>query len=815
VPSLTPTVGRATAWTRLLSLVLSLTVLLLAVAPVAATSIQTDLWVYAQGDTVNVSGDGFGPAENVQIVTTDPYGVVVDDGITTSDPSGYIAYSFVLNSDVPGIYDVVATGLSSGLTASTQFDPAVNLQLFGSDALQHGATPGQGFGNIPQGTAVAFNATANLSTADDGTSVSWAVAQISGPSAVLTTASGTFTNPANVPGPGGNSPCCTGAPATVGVSVATGALTVGTTYVVRLQITGTSASPTNSPINPQDLFFNFTVVAGGKAPGSVIINNIPASAVYGDSFTPTFTKLGDGTASATSSTPSTCSISSGVVSFDGVGTCTLQASVTEGTNHLAANGPNQSFTIDQRPVTVTVDAGQQKIYGDSDPLAFTYSITSGSLAFSDSFSGALSRLSGEDVGTYAIVQNTLSLGPNYDLGFIGDDFTINPAHLTVTADDQVRLYGEANPALTYTISGFANGETDAVVSGSADCSTTADATTAVADSPVDIDCTAGSLSAANYDFPAANFVSGSLTINPAHLTVTADDQVRLYGEANPALTYTISGFANGEDDSVVSGSADCSTTAILTSPVSGNPYPITCTAGSLAAANYDFPAANFVAGELTINPAHLTVTADDKTKVLNSANPPLTYTISGFVNGETDAVVSGEADCSTTAILTSPVSGNPYPITCTVGSLSAANYDFPAANFVPGELIIQYAALGTICLGSPGHQILQPINFDGTSVFKKGSTVPAKFRVCDANGNSIGTAGLVTSFRLIGTLSGTFCPVDEAVDSTTPDTAFRWSATDQLWIYNINTKNLQANKTYTYEIKLNDGTSITFMFGLK
>jgi hypothetical protein len=113
----------ATVWTRLLSFVLSLTVLLLAVAPVLATSISTDLWVYQQGDTVNVSGDGFGASENVEIVTTDPYAVEVDRGIVTSDEFGNIAYSFVLTSDVPGIYDVVATGLTSGLTASTQFDP--------------------------------------------------------------------------------------------------------------------------------------------------------------------------------------------------------------------------------------------------------------------------------------------------------------------------------------------------------------------------------------------------------------------------------------------------------------------------------------------------------------------------------------------------------------------------------------------------------------------------------------------------------------------------------------------------------------------
>jgi hypothetical protein len=80
------------------------------------------------------------------------------------------------------------------------------------------------------------------------------------------------------------------------------------------------------------------------------------------------------------------------------------------------------------------------------------------------------------------------------------------------------------------------------------------------------------------------------------------------------------------------------------------------------------------------------------------------------------------------------------------------------------------------------------VNADGSSLFKQGSTVPAKFRVCDANGNSIGMPDVVTSFRLIKAVSGLdFSPVDKAVVSTTPDTAFRWSAADQ-WIFNINTK---------------------------
>jgi hypothetical protein len=127
---------------------------------------------------------------------------------------------------------------------------------------------------------------------------------------------------------------------------------------------------------------------------------------------------------------------------------------------------------------------------------------------------------------------------------------------------------------------------------------------------------------------------------------------------------------------------------------------------------------------------------------------------------------------------------------------------------------ILYASTGT-CLGSSGHAILQPVNADGTSVFKQKSTVPAKFRVCDANGNSIGTPGVVSNFRLVQIINGTTQDVDEAVVSTTPDAAFRWAATDQQWIFNMNTKNLAANATYLYRITLNDGSAIDFRFGLK
>src|SRR6185436_5323141 len=62
------------------------------------------------------------------------------------------------------------------------------------------------------------------------------------------------------------------------------------------------------------------------------------------------------------------------------------------------------FTIKKRAITITADA-KSKVYGQPDPT-LTYQVTSGSLAFSDAFTGALSREVGELVGTYAIQQNT-------------------------------------------------------------------------------------------------------------------------------------------------------------------------------------------------------------------------------------------------------------------------------------------------------------------------------------------------------------------------------------------------------------------------
>jgi hypothetical protein len=110
------------------------------------------------------------------------------------------------------------------------------------------------------------------------------------------------------------------------------------------------------------------------------------------------------------------------------------------------------------------------------------------------------------------------------------------------------------------------------------------------------------------------------------------------------------------------------------------------------------------------------------------------------------------------------------------------------------------------------------VNADGSSVIKKGSTVPVKFRVCDANGMSIGTAGVITGSPaapvLVSKSTGAG-GVDESVYSTTPDTSFRWDPSAQQWIYNQATSNLTSGVVYTYKIPLNDGTWITYRFSIR
>ena len=114
--------------------------------------------------------------------------------------------------------------------------------------------------------------------------------------------------------------------------------------------------------------------------------------------------------------------------------------------------------------------------------------------------------------------------------------------------------------------------------------------------------------------------------------------------------------------------------------------------------------------------------------------------------------------------------------------------------------------------------ILPPINANGTSVFKQGSTVPVKFTVCDANDNpsSDQTAVFASSYgsiTVLNTVRGTVDNINETTYTDILDVAFRYSS--GIWIFNMATNNLTKGSTYTFHINLKDGSYISFTFGTK
>lgn len=104
-------------------------------------------------------------------------------------------------------------------------------------------------------------------------------------------------------------------------------------------------------------------------------------------------------------------------------------------------------TITKAPITVKAD-DKQKQFGDTDPT-FTYSITEGKLYGTDAFVGRLERTEGKDVGEYQIQQGSLSAGANYELEFVPGTLTINKREVEVKALYASKIYGDADPSLTY------------------------------------------------------------------------------------------------------------------------------------------------------------------------------------------------------------------------------------------------------------------------------------------------------------------------------------------------------------------------------
>ena len=398
---------------------------------------------------------------------------------------------------------------------------------------------------------------------------------------------------------------------------------------------------------------------------------------------------GDGTASI-----------SGTLLQTGAFPITLTVQETSGT--MQSSTQSTTITVNKLTLTVTVD-DQSRTYGSSNPaltvsyLGFVNGDDASDLTTAPTASTAATVTS--DVGGYAITASG-GVDDNYTFNYVDGTLTVTPAPLTATAEDKSKTYGSANPALTIAYSGFLNGDTEADITAP-DISTSATITSGVGAYPV----TLSSGGATNYTL---SLVNGTLTVNQAILTVTADDRSRTYGSSNPALTVSYLGFVNGDDASNLTTAPTASTAATVTSDIGG--YAITASGG--VDDNYTF---NYVDGTLTITPAPLTATAEDKSKIFGTINPPLTVTYSGFLNGDDPDDIDNIPSISTSASQFSDVGA--YLISLSGGTDN--NYSF---NLINGTLTITKAA-ATVNISNLNQ------NFDGNPKPVTTSTAPSGLTV--------------------------------------------------------------------------------------
>jgi len=356
------------------------------------------------------------------------------------------------------------------------------------------------------------------------------------------------------------------------------------------------------------------------------------------------------------------------------GTYTTSASGSDSNYNLRF--VDGSLVINKASLTATGNSLSTTYNGVNQTVGgFTVTGLQGSDTPSSLTSITASGASGKNAGSYA---NAVTAGTetNYTVSTVNGSLDIAKAEATVTANSATLRYNGVDQTVSgFTASGLVGGEAEAVLTGVSASLTKKNAGTYA---------TRASGSDSNYNL---RFVDGSLVINKAHLTVSANDASKTYGDANPALSTTVSGFVNGENLSTsgLTGIGLASTSA--DQRTGAGTAIITASAGTLAASNYDFT--TFTNGTLTITKRPVTVHANDLSKTYGDANPTLSYTVDADRVGSSRGLVNGDAlagNLSTTATRTSAVGEYLIDASALANPLINPNYLVTANN---GKLIVE------------------------------------------------------------------------------------------------------------------------------
>ena len=263
--------------------------------------------------------------------------------------------------------------------------------------------------------------------------------------------------------------------------------------------------------------------------------------------------------------------------------------------------PSTTFTVSGAGMTagilVTPPAGFEV---STDNVNFSTTVTIGAAGAIAATAVYIRLTSAAAAGTYTgNIQLTSARATSQSVAITG---MVSPAPLVITAGDVSKTYGTAISgnagSLAFTSTGLQNSETIGSVTisyGAGSAATDAVGTytgSVTASFPV-----GGTFTASNYMITS---LYGDIIVTTAAITITANNQSKIFGQVNPALTVSYSGFVNNDTPAQLTALPTVTTTATTTSPA--GQYPIT--ASGAASIDYTFI---YVPGVLTINTGSTTV----------------------------------------------------------------------------------------------------------------------------------------------------------------------------------------------------------------
>jgi hypothetical protein len=252
-----------------------------------------------------------------------------------------------------------------------------------------------------------------------------------------------------------------------------------------------------------------------------------------------------------------------------------------------------NYTLTVNPAgTLTITASSPSMtYGGAVPaitpsyMGFVNGDTPGSLTTQPTCT--TTATSSSPVGSSPASSCMGAVDPNYStIKYVNGTVTVTPAPLTIIAGNGTMTYGGTPPIITPTFMGLVNGDNATTLGVT--CTSNATST-----SPVGNSYTSSCSASAGTNYSIA-YVSGTVSVTQAHLTITASSATMTDGGTVPVITPSYSGFVNGQGASNLTTQPTCSTTA--TSASAPGSYPSSCTGA--VDANY---AIAYVSGTVTVS----------------------------------------------------------------------------------------------------------------------------------------------------------------------------------------------------------------------